>query len=95
MTWQQALELIVKIIGWGGSISVVVFGGVAIVRALQCLLRHDITGIYYKHADEQSPTLREYERKNLDDLYDGYHAIHGNHFVDDIYKEMREWKVVT
>ena len=36
MTWQQILEPIVKIIGWGGSISVVVFGGVAIIKALLC-----------------------------------------------------------
>ena len=91
----NTIELIVKIIGWGGSISVVLFGGIAIIKALQCLLRHDITGIYYKHLDEQAPTLREHERKNLDDLYDGYKALGGNHYIDDIYKEMREWKVVT
>lgn len=60
-----------------------------------CQLRSDITGIYYKHVDEEEPTLREYERKNLDDLYAGYHTMKGNHFIDDIYDKMRDWKVVS
>ncbi len=58
-----------------------------------CLLRSSITGIYYRHADDEEPTLREYERKNLDDLYAGYKALGGNHFVDDLYESMREWHV--
>ena len=66
-----------------------------IAAASRCQLRSAITAIYYKHVDEETPTLREYERKNLDDLYDGYHTLKGNHFVDDLYRQMREWKVVT
>lgn len=66
-----------------------------IVNASKCQLRSDITGIYYKHVDEETPTLREYERKNLDELYEGYHTLKGNHFVDDLYEKMRHWTVVT
>lgn len=66
-----------------------------IVNASKCQLRSDITAIYYKHVDEETPTLREYERKNLDELYDGYHTLRGNHFVDDLYEKMRHWTVVT
>lgn len=64
-----------------------------IVNGQQCQLRSDITAIYYRHSDFDEPTLREYERKNLDDLYDAYKALGGNHYVDDIYKTMREWRV--
>lgn len=60
-----------------------------------CLLRSNIRKIYYAHCDEQEPTMREYERKDLDELYDGYHTLHGNTFVDDLYEKMRHWKVVT
>ena len=60
-----------------------------------CLLRSRIREIYYKHADEPAPVIREYERQDLDDLYAGYHALGGNHFVDDLYEKMRCWKVVT
>lgn len=60
-----------------------------------CLLRSQIRTIYYHHCDEAEPTLREYERQDLDELYAGYHALHGNTFVDDLYEKMRGWKVVT
>ena len=66
-----------------------------IVNANKCQLRSQITAIYYKHVDEETPTLREYERKTLDETYDGYHTLHGNSFVDDLYEKMRQWKVVT
>lgn len=62
---------------------------------VMCLLRSNICKIYYSHVDETEPTLREYERQDLDDLYAGYHALKGNHFVDDIYEKMRHWKVVS
>lgn len=67
----------------------------AISEGQQCQLRSDITSIYYRHSDEETPTLREYERKNLDDLYEGYKALGGNHFIDDLYGKMREWRVVS
>lgn len=64
-----------------------------IVLGQQCVLRSEITHTYYSHVDEESPALREYERKNLDDLFAGYKALGGNHFVDDIYNTMRKWHV--
>lgn len=60
-----------------------------------CLLRSNIRKIYYTHCDEAAPSIREYERQDLDDLYAGYHTLGGNHFVDDLYEKMRHWKVVT
>lgn len=67
----------------------------AIAEGQKCLLRSKIMDIYYKHCDENEPTLREYERKNLDSLYLAYAGLHGNTFVEDIYKEMRHWRVVS
>ena len=60
-----------------------------------CLLRSNIRKMYYSHVDEAEPTLREYERKDLDDLYAGYHTLRGNHFIDDLYEKMRTWRVVS
>ena len=65
-----------------------------VVGGQQCQLRNDITSIFYAHVDETPPTLREYERKNVEELYEGYKALGGNHFVDDIYHKMREWNVI-
>ncbi len=60
----------------------------------KCLLRSEIMAIYYRHCDEGEPTLREYERKNLDALFNAYEVLHGNTFISDIYnKEMRHWHV--
>jgi len=67
----------------------------SIIESQKCELRSDITSIYYNHVDEDEPTLREYERKNLDSLYAGYDALSGNSFIKDIYTVMRTWKVVT
>ena len=74
------------------------FGGAAAFLGKlwqQCQLRNDITAIYYRHCGEETPALREYERKNLDDLYGGYKALGGNHFIDDLYHAMRDWRVVS
>ena len=65
-----------------------------VADAQKCQLRSDILSIYYKHCDEEEPTLREYERKNLDALYAAYDVLHGNSFIADIYNDkMRHWHV--
>ena len=65
-----------------------------IANGQKSLLRSDIMDIYYAHCDEDEPTLREYERKNLDALYEAYEVLHGNSFVSDVYNnEMRHWHV--
>lgn len=98
----EHIELIAKVIGYLATI-----GGFFlflwnvwkkvkhVVEGQVCLLRSEITGIYYRHSGAVEPFLREYERKNLDDLYEGYKALGGNHFVDDLYSQMREWRVTT
>ena len=67
----------------------------AVAEGLKSLLRSDIMSIYYKHCDEEEPTLREYERKTLDALFEAYSAQGGNSFVSDLYNDqMRHWRVV-
>ena len=65
----------------------------AVREGQRCLLRNEITAIYYRHNGEETPTLREYERLNLDDLYAGYKALDGNSYIEDIYHAMRDWRV--
>ena len=65
----------------------------AIKEGLKQILRSQILEIYYKH--EVDKTLRQYERENLDCLVKAYKALGGNNFIDDIYDEMRDWKVVS
>lgn len=70
------------------------FGISAVRNGQLCLLRTQILTIYYKHEAEDEPTLRQFERENLDALYAAYQAEHGNTFVKDIYEIMRHWRVV-
>lgn len=56
------------------------------------LMRNEIVKIYYKRQDVKE--LYQYERESLDKMYEGYHAGGGNSFIEDIYSEMRHWKVV-
>lgn len=56
------------------------------------LMRNEIVKIYYKRQDVKE--LYQHERESLDKLYEGYHDGGGNSFVEDIYGEMRHWKVV-
>lgn len=65
----------------------------AIKEGLKALLRSRILEIYYKY--EQDRTLRQYQREDVDRLYKAYKALGGNSFIDDIYEEMREWKVIS
>ena len=91
----EIIKDVIVIVSFLGSVIAILAKLKIIVNASKCQLRSDITNIYYKHCDEPEPTLREYERKNLNELYEGYHTLKGNHFVDDLYSKMRNWKVVT
>ena len=92
VTLSGAIALAIRILG---KIRVVTEKLHAISEGQQCQLRNDITGLYYQHNGENLPTLREYERKNLDELYAGYKALNGNSYIEDIYHTMREWRVVS
>ena len=98
----EKLRTIAALAGYAASIGGVfvflakIWRGIRAERdGVLCLLRSNIRRLYYAHADESDPALREYERKDLDDLYAGYHILRGNHFIDDLYEKMRRWKVVT
>lgn len=66
-----------------------------ITGGVRSMERDRITAIYYKHSDEEEPTLRQYERESLDKLYASYKTLGGNSFVQDLYGQMRHWKVIT
>jgi hypothetical protein len=59
-------------------------------EASLCLLRKDITQLYYKYPKE----IPIYERESLVKMYKSYHALNGNSYVDIIYEEMMKLPVV-
>ncbi len=62
-------------------------------EALKCLLRDDITHLYYKRLPERA--IHAYELENITSLYDTYILLGGNSFVKEIYRKMStEWQVI-
>lgn len=59
----------------------------------KCLLRSEMLRIYYRHRDARE--IRQYELENFIYLYEAYKKLKGNSFIDRIYDEVKDWKVVT
>lgn len=59
----------------------------------KCLLRSEILQIYYKHLNDGE--IPQFRRQNADYLYKAYKELGGNSFIDDVYNEIREWKIVS
>ena len=64
-----------------------------IVEGQRCQLRTAMLNTYYHCKDDER--IRQYERENFDKLYSAYKKLGGNSFVDDIYKEIRSYEVIT
>lgn len=60
---------------------------------MRCQLRSEMLQIYYHNREER--TIRQYEYENFVMLYEAYKALKGNSFIDKIYKEVRDWEIVT
>lgn len=59
----------------------------------RCQLRSEMLRIYYKNVDTKE--IRQYELENFIMLYEAYKALKGNSFVDKIYEDVKEWKVIS
>ena len=59
----------------------------------RCQLRSEMLRIYYKNVDTKE--IRQYEYENFVMLYEAYKALKGNSFVDKIYEDVKEWKVIS
>lgn len=61
-------------------------------EAIKCLLRSEITRIYY--ARRHTRRLHQDEYSNLAMLYSAYKKLGGNSFVDRIWDEVQEWEII-
>ena len=76
-----------------GVVTPVIVLIVKLINGQRCQLRSEMLQIYYHNRDGK--TIRQYEKENFVMLYEAYKALKGNSFIDDIYKEVRKWEVVT
>lgn len=91
MTPLQAL--IGEIVALVGIITPIIVWIIKIVDAIKCQLRSDMLRIYFGHQKEC--ILHQYEYENFMYYYKAYKALKGNSFIDKIYEEIKNWKVVS
>ena len=92
----SAISAVVGLVASLISLFTIIFGYIKnlkkIREGMKAMFRSEIEHSYYQHLEDKS--LKEYERKNGDSLYQAYHdGLHGNSFCTDIYNEMREWAI--
>ena len=64
-----------------------------LINGMRCQLRSEMLRIYYHNQEDKK--IRQYEKENFVYLYKAYKALKGNSFMDDIYKEVRAWEVIS
>lgn len=64
-----------------------------ISNGTKCQLRSEMLRIYYHNI--KTGEIRQYEYENFVMLYEAYKALKGNSFIDKIYAEVKELKVVS
>ena len=90
------ITTIVTLIGEIGVLLGVIIPVIVAIRRIangtKCQLRSEMLRIYYKNQDTEK--IRQYEYENFVYLYEAYKALHGNSFIDKIYKEVQTWEIV-
>lgn len=64
-----------------------------IVEGQRCQLRSDMLNIYYKCKGTKQ--IRQYEAEHFEKCYHAYKALKGNSFIDEIYKKVHQWDVIS
>ena len=64
-----------------------------IADGTRCQLRSEMLRIYYHNKD--AGQIHQYEFENFIMLYEAYKALHGNSFIDKIYKEVQSWEIIV
>lgn len=64
-----------------------------VMGGTRCLLRSEMLRIYYRH--QVSREIRQYEYENFVYLYEAYKKLKGNSFIDKVYEEVKQFKVIT
>ena len=91
---------ILEIAGWitGIAAALVVIWqvlrwGYALVEGQRCILRSEMTRLYYRNKDDGK--MRQYEYENFNDCYKAYRALNGNSFIVKIHGEVEKWEVTS
>lgn len=93
MTLTTVVTLIGEITALIGAAVPVAVWMKRVANGSRCQLRSEMLRIYYHNREDGK--IRQYEYENFVYLYEAYKALHGNSFIDKIYKEVQTWQVIT
>ena len=89
----EIINVISEIVLFIGTITPILLSILRLTNGLKCQLRSEMLRIYYKNVDNK--TIRQYEYENFVYLYDAYKSLKGNSFIEKIYSEIKQWRVIT
>ena len=89
----KIINVIGEIVLFIGTITPILLSVLKLTNGLKCQLRSEMLRIYYKNVDNK--TIRQYEYENFVYLYDAYKSLKGNSFIEKIYSEIKQWRVIT
>ena len=91
------LTFLVALIGEIGVLLGVIIPVIMWIRKVadgqRCLLRSEMMRTYHRH--RETGNIRQYEYENFVYCYEAYKALKGNSFIDNIYKEVQTWEVLS
>lgn len=86
------VTLITEITILAGAIIPIIVSIRKISNGTKCQLRSEMLRIYYKNREKQE--IHQYEYENFALLYEAYKCLKGNSFIDKIWSEIQEWKII-
>lgn len=89
----EIINVISEIVLFIGTITPILLSVLKLTNGLKCQLRSEMLRIYYKNVDNK--TIRQYEYENFVYLYEAYKSLKGNSFIEKIYSEIKQWRVIT
>ena len=89
----EIINVISEIVLFVGTITPILLSVLKLTNGLKCQLRSEMLRIYYKNVDNK--TIRQYEYENFVYLYDAYKSLKGNSFIEKIYSEIKQGRVIT
>lgn len=92
MTIAEIIAISTEVITLIGVVIPVAANISKIASGQRCQLRSEMLKVYYNNVN--SKTIRQYELENFVKLYEAYKALKGNSFIDRVYSEVMEWKVI-
>ncbi len=93
MTLSTVTLIVTEIVTLIGVAVPVIVWAARIVEGVRCQLRADMLNIYYKC--KETRRIRQYEAEHFEKCYHAYKALRGNSFIDEIYKKVHRWDVIS